>query len=427
MTKKNEGAFEFSQAVTEPCGSVLFSKHLELINRSRLADFAGYLMPLWFSSISAEHKAVRETAGLFDCTHMGVLEVSGDDAGEFLNVIATNDVTKLIDGKAQYSYILDAAGNVLDDIIIYRINDKKFMVVVNASNEPKIKAYIQAVLDAQVVINIKNPGKAINMKPVVRNLRDPSCGAEQRVDIALQGPVSVDIISELIEKAVVKKFRELKPFTFIETKIKDIDVILSRTGYTGAKNSYEIYVHPDNAGEIWDMILTSGKDTGVLPCGLGSRDSLRIEAGLPLYGHELAGEFNINPFEAGYGWAVKLEKKFFIGQDAMREKAAGQSMKVVRIALPGEKGVRPARQNDGVLNSKGECAGWVLSCAKASEKQYSLCYVKIDEMNEGDKANVYYLARSKGQVENGKKEKVQPGDILKANIDGEVVKRFERF
>ena len=346
----------------------------------------------------------------------------------FLNLISTNDVSRLESGTAQYSYIIDAAGNVLDDIIIYRREKEKFMVVVNAANEPKIKAYIKGLLAGEVVIDADEPNRKLEYKPAVRDMRDTKAGSDCRVDIAVQGPASVDVVLKLVKNEKDKEaIRNLKSFKFIETTVDGIDCIISRTGYTGAKVGFEFYVHPDKAGRIWDMVLDAGGKFGVLPCGLGSRDSLRIEAGLPLYGHELDGQFGISPFEAGYGWAVKLQKGFFIGKAAMQQRAENYHKEVARIELPGEKGVRPVRQNDAVLNSDGLCIGWVLSCAKVGEKQIALAYVGRDSVKEGTIVGVYYIARSSGQVQNGRKENVGRSERLKADIIGKGLSRFARF
>jgi glycine hydroxymethyltransferase len=422
------GTFLFEQKQTEAVESALYQKHITLTNKSHIAAFAGFLMPLWYSSISREHNAVRKAAGIFDCTHMGVLEVAGIQAEQFLNAVTSNDVAKLEPGAAQYSYIIDAAGNVLDDIIIYRGEKEKFMVVVNAANEPKIKAYIAGLLADNVVIDADEPNRKLAYKPAVRDMRDTGSGGDCRVDIALQGPASEDVILELVKSEKDKEaIRNLKSFKFIETTVDGIDCIISRTGYTGAKVGFEFYVHPNKAGQIWDMILNAGKQFGLLPCGLGSRDSLRIEAGLPLYGHELDGQFGISPFEAGYGWAVKLQKGFFIGKASMQKRAENYHKEVVRIELPGEKGVRPVRQNDAVLNSDGVCIGSVLSCAKVGEKQIALIFVGRDNIKEGTDLGIYYLARSSAQVQNGRRESVDRLERLKADIVGKGLSRFARF
>jgi glycine cleavage system aminomethyltransferase T len=259
---------------------------------------------------------------------------------------------------------------------------------------------------------------------VVRDMKDtnsPGAPGDCRVDIALQGPESVNVLSKL-DKSAGQKAGGLKSFTFFEANVSGIDCIISRTGYTGAKVCFELFVHPDSAAKLWNLLLQAG----AIPCGLGARDSLRVEAGLPLYGHELDGQYNISPFEAGYGWAVKLEKEFFIGKTAIEKNAKNNSMKVARIELSGEKGVRPIRQNDGVVID-GQCIGWVLSSATAGNRQIGLVYVEKEKINEGDSTGVYYLARSESQKSKGKKEKVERGERIEAEITGKVLSRFEKF
>ncbi len=164
-----------------------------------------------------------------------------------------------------------------------------------------------------------------------------------------------------------------------------------------------------------------------MPCGIGARDSLRIEAGFPLYGHELAGPFNISPFQAGYSFAVKLDKEFFIGKAAMQEEAERYNMVVVRIELPGAKGIRPVRGSDAVLDDGGDCVGWVLSCAKVSDKQIALALVSRDVIKEGETIGVYYLARNESQVRKGRKQEVKKGQNVQADITGVTLRRFEKF
>lgn len=425
---KLSGEFVFEPPDTVPVGSVLYEQHLKLVDKSHIAAFAGFLMPLWYSSIGAEHKAARQAAGVFDCTHMGVLEVAGREAAGFLNSVTTNDIGNLTVGGARYSYILDATGNVLDDIIIYKRAEDKFMVVVNAANGPKIKAYFEGLINDEVVIDADKPSRKLGYKPAIRDMRDCKTEADCRVDIALQGPASIDVLFALIRDEQTRGLIEiLKPFKLIEASIEGIDVIISRTGYTGAKIGFELFAHPEAAAQLWDMILQKGGSLGLMPCGLGARDSLRIEAGLPLYGHELAGQFGISPFEAGYGWAVKLEKGFFIGKAAMEQRAKAYDMKVARIELPGTRGIRPVRRNDGVLNGRGNCVGWVLSCAKAGEKQFALCFVSKEAVKENEPVGVYYLARSRSQIQKGRKQSVQKGESLDADIVGMVVSRFAKF
>jgi glycine cleavage system T protein len=421
------GAFVFEQRAVEPGPSVLYDEHLKRTSKSRICAFAGYLMPLWYSSIAEEHRAVRERAGLFDCTHMGVLEVSGDDAAAFLQTTTTNDVAGLPVGRARYGCILDAAGNVLDDIIAYRRDVNNFMVVVNAANESKIRFYLYELVKGTVVTDADQPTRRLPYRPAIWDMRDPNRPADRRVDIALQGPASVDTLAKLAEDAaVVRRISELKSFAFLEERLAGIDCLVCRTGYTGSRVGFELFADPEQMPRLWNRILEAGGPLGVLPCGLGARDSLRIEAGLPLYGHELNGKFNISPIEAGYGWAVKLEKDFFIGRTAMQRVAQTHEMEVARLELPATRGVRPVRQDDAVLDA-GVCVGWVLSAAKVDERQYALAYVDRRAAREGKELGIYYLARSPSQVEQGRRQAVEKGRKLAADLAGTVVSRFAKF
>jgi glycine cleavage system T protein len=419
--KPKEGAFVFEPASSSPAESALYNEHLKLTDKSHIAEFAGYLMPLWYSSIAEEHSAVRQRAGLFDCTHMGSLEVAGPNAESFLDAVTTNNVRTLQVGSAQYSYLLDAAGNCLDDIIIYRREKEKFMVVVNASNEPKAKAYLAALQAGKAKIDIAKPDRKITTAPV-RDMRDTKTGPDCRVDIAVQGPASPDILCKLADASVGQQIKNLKSFTLCQAKLGNIDCIISRTGYTGAKVCFELFVHPKDAAALWQKLIAAGAQ----PCGLGSRDSLRVEAGLPLYGHELDGPYNISPFEAGYGWAVKLDKEFFIGKSAMEKISKTYTMKVARVELSGEKGVRPVRQNDAVIIS-GACAGWVLSSATAGSMQIALVYIDKNKAVEGSTVEVYYLARSESQISKGRKQTVKYGEKIDGDITGKIASRFEKF
>lgn len=422
------GEFVFEAVEADPLPSVLYDEHVKLTSKSRIAAFAGYLMPLWYSSIAEEHRAVRERAGLFDCTHMGVLEVSGEEAAGFLDVVSTNEVPGLKVSRARYSYVLDAAGNVLDDIIIYRRGEDNFMVVVNAANEPKIQSYFRGLLAGRVVIEAGRADRKLGLHPTIRDMRTGDRSADRRVDIALQGPVTIDTLAKLADDAsLVGRIAESKSFALVQGQLAGIDSLICRTGYTGASIGVELFVDPEHAPALWNRILEAGKPLGVLPCGLGARDSLRIEAGLPLYGHELGGEFRISPFAAGYGWAVKLGKEFFIGKAAMARVAATYDMEVVRLELPGTRGIRPVRPHDAILGEDGLCVGWVLSAAKAEEKQYALAYVNRAAAREGQALGVYYLARSASQVEQGRKQAVEKGQERKTDVAGTVVSRFAKY
>jgi len=411
-----------------PSRTALYSQHIRLTDKSHVVSFAGYLMPLWYSSIACEHTAVRDAAGIFDCTHMGVLQISGAGAAEFINQLTTNSVMSLGVMHAQYSFILDTSGNVLDDVIVYRKGGDNFILVVNAANNNKIKNWINALLDDEVCIDPEHTGRKICGRPKVQDLRATDCEHDCKVNIALQGPKSMEVLLALVQdKKTRSEITSLAPFRFMETDIVDTECLVSRTGYTGAKIGFELFVHSEKASQLWETTLQTGRPLGLLPCGLGSRDSLRIEAGLPLYGHELGGKFGISPFEAGYGWAVKLEKEFFIGKAAMERISRKYDMKVTRVILPGTKGTRPVRQDDGVLDEYGRCVGWVLSCAMIGEKQIALVYVGRESLAVNDAVGIYYLARSSGQVQQGGKQSIEKGELLAPDLLGKVVSRFAKF
>jgi glycine cleavage system T protein len=422
------GEFVFEQRAAEPVPSALYDEHVKLAGKAHITGFAGYLMPLWYSSIAEEHRAVRERAGLFDCTHMGVLEVSGADAAGFLDVVTTNRIADMKASRAKYGYVLDAAGNVLDDIIVYRRGADKFMVVVNAANEPKIQFYLHDLLEGRVILDAADPGRKLQYHPNIWDMRDPNRTADRRVDLALQGPASNDVVAKLADSsAAAERVTALKSFELVEERLAGMDCLICRTGYTGSKTGFEMFVDPEEAPRLWNAVLEKGGPLGVRPCGLGSRDSLRIEAGLPLYGHELDGKSNISPFEAGYGWAVKLDKDFFIGKARMQHVADTYTMEVARMELPGARGVRPIRSDDPVLDERGVCIGWVLSSATVKETQHALAYVDRAAAGEGSRLGVYYLARSQSQIEQGRRRTVNKGEQLRADLAGVVASRFAKF
>ena len=386
----------------------LYEEHVRL--GARLVPFAGYEMPIWYSSIGEEHLTVRTAAGLFDLAHMGVLEVSGPGACRFLDVVTTNYVSALDTGKAQYSYLLDAAGHVLDDILIYRRGDERYMLVVNASNAEKVLAWLNAVAARAVVIDLELPQREVDATPLIRDLRDPAAGDERRVDIAVQGPRSLDVLRAAIgEGDLAERIARLGKFAFVEGEIAGIPSLVSRTGYTGERIGYEIYVSPDRAVELWRLLLAVGAEHGLKPIGLGARDSLRTEAGFPLYGHELAGEHDISPMGAGYGGFVKLHKPFFVGRRALIEREGKRRMAVVRYRMDG-RGGRVIRSGDPVVNRRGEYIGRVTSGTAIEGVQFGLAYVDRGAAETGTPIAIFPLsAAPRGRPEKAKAE-LGPGD-----------------
>jgi glycine hydroxymethyltransferase len=345
--------------------SCLYEEHQRLTRH--LVPFAGWEMPVRYTSVSEEHLATRTTAALFDVSHMGVMGVSGPNATSFLDVVTANYVRWLGDGQSHYSYLFDPDGNVIDDIMVYRLRPDDYIVIVNAANWDKDWDWLNAVNRDEVILDREEPLKSIEGPAVLKNLKDPAWGSEQKVDIALQGPNSRSILLRLADNTQTGRSLQLLPRTaLMDARIAGQEVIIARTGYTGEDVGYEILVHPDQAPRLWNAILETGADLGVKPAGLAARDSTRTEAGLPLYGHELAGAYNIDPAESGFASYVKLHKPFFVGREAYIDKLRASSMTVIRFRM-NEKGVRPAREGDPVVNRRGRCIGWVTSCVADGE------------------------------------------------------------
>ena len=299
---------------------------------------------------------------------MGVFDISGPYAVELLNLLTTNDVTTLSVGQSHYTYLLLPDGQVVDDLMIYRTGDDTFLMVVNASNNDKDWAWINAVNDGKVLIDPKRPYARIQHPARIRNLRDPQHGKDGRVDIALQGPRSTDILIALAvaDSDFSRRIRALPWAGVMTANVGGFDLIISRTGYTGERVAYELFVHPDRSVDLWNALIAVGDSAGLKPCGLAARDSTRTEAGLPLYGHELAGNNDLNPADAAFGSYVKLWKPFFVGREAFLAHEATRDSVVVRFRM-NEKGVRRPENGDPILDRRGKVVGEVTSCAIDSE------------------------------------------------------------
>ena len=360
-------AFQWEEA--EPEGlrrTPLFALHKKL--GAKMVPFAGWEMPVWYSSVLEEHLAVRQAAGLFDVTHMGVYQVEGPDAAAFLDSVCANDTGKLKVGEAAYTHFLDPDANVIDDLYVYRYEPDKYLVVVNAANDDKDWAWLNAVKAGTVRVDEARPwARAFGRGAVLRNLRDPKEGADMRVDLALQGPRSRDVLLALgVDTATEHRIRRMKRNHVIRATVGGFDLIISRTGYTGEKMGFELFVHPDRAAELFEALLQVGEPFGLKPCGLGARDSLRTEAGLPLYGHEMGGPLNLGVGEAGFARFVKTYKPWFIGREAFLRREAERQQEIVRFRFT-EKHVRMAHLGDPVLDKRGKVVGVVTSCAIDSE------------------------------------------------------------
>ena len=347
----------------EPKSTPVTALHKEL--GAKMAPFAGYEMPLWYSTVKAEHAAVRTAAGIFDVTHMGVFDATGAGAAAFLDAVTTNDVYSLAVGESHYTYLLDVDGVPLDDLMIYRVAEEHYLIVVNASNNDKNWAWLNAVKNGEVAIDRANPERRVagTDRLVLRDLRAESSGADRRVDVALQGPNSKTALLSLGASDADKKKINALPWAGVTTAtVGEYNLIISRTGYTGERVAFELFVHPDQAAALFRDLIAAG----VTPAGLAARDSLRTEAGLPLYGHELGGEHGLNPADAGFSSYVKLSKPFFVGKLAFAQHEQTRASQVVRFRL-NTLGARPPHPGDIVMDANGKLVGFVTSCSIDSE------------------------------------------------------------
>jgi glycine hydroxymethyltransferase len=375
--------FEWTEPTDAPIKTTsLHALHKDIL-KAKMVPFAGYDMPVWYTSVSEEHAAVRNGAGLFDVTHMGVWEVSGPASAGFLNSVTVNDISTLEPGDAHYNYLLDVDGTPFDDIYVYRLEPEKFMIVVNASNNDKDWAWVNAVHDGKVMVDPARPGTRLLEHPehvLLRDLRDPASGKDRRVDVALQGPKSRDILLSLHgSEADKNKIKALQWSTVTRVNLGGHDLIVSRTGYTGERTAFELFIHPDEAPALFSTLIESGAQA----CGLAARDSTRTEAGLPLYEHELGGPLALTPGDAGFASYVKLWKPFFIGKQAYVAREAKRDAVVTRFRLD-NKGVRPPQNGDPVVDRRGRVVGIVTSCSIDSEGfQTGQAYLKEEFAAEG--------------------------------------------
>jgi aminomethyltransferase len=280
----------------------LYDCHLK--EDGSIVPFAGYLLPVQYpTGIIAEHLAVRNAAGLFDVSHMGEIIFEGEDALKYLNYLLTNDFTTMHDGQVRYSVMCYDTGGCVDDVLVYRYHQNKYLVVVNASNRLKDFEWMTQHRFGNV------------------SVEDISDSIAQ---IAIQGPLSKDIMLKLVPETSLPD----KYYHFLyNIDIKGINAIISQTGYTG-EFGYEIYIPNADAPKLWDLLLETGKGEGLIPCGLGARDTLRLEAAMPLYGHEM--DENITPLETDLNFGVKMSKDDFIGKKAIQEKG---EPKIERVGL----------------------------------------------------------------------------------------------
>lgn len=403
--------------------TALNATHREL--GAKMVPFAGWDMPVWYTSVMEEHLATRNAAGLFDVSHMGVYQVEGPQAAAFLDSVVTNDVSALAVGESHYTQFLDPDGGVIDDTMVYRRRPDMYLVVVNASNDDKDWAWLNAVKDGTVRVDNARPwSKAFGRGCRLRNLRSPEEGADQRVDIALQGPKSRDILLALgCEAETAGRLRRLPWAGVMEGVFGGFDLVVSRTGYTGERVAYELFIHPEKSVELWKALLRAGTPLGMKPVGLGARDSLRTEAGLPLYGHEMAGPHGLGVGHAGFGSYCKTHKPWFIGRQAFLEQEAARDGEVVRFRFDA-KGVRMAHAGDPIVDGRGTVIGYVTSCA-VDRDGYLLgqAYLQHKATREGTPIGVYQGASAE-PVKPVKR--LRPGDRTPVPTPAKVLSRFPR-
>ncbi|MBC7221810.1 serine hydroxymethyltransferase [Candidatus Bipolaricaulota bacterium] len=380
---------------------------------ARMAPFAGYEMPLWYSSALEEHQAVRKHAGLFDLGHMGIFEVSGRYAESFLNLVTTNYAGWLHPGQSQYGFLLDPEGQVIDDLIVYRAAKDRFILIVNAANELKDWDWLCAVNEGRALLDPKRPWVEPDGPVVLRNLKEEADGL---VDLALQGPASRDILLSLLPKRARSMLLALRRTEFCELSVLGVPLLCARTGYTGEALGYELLVPKSEAQKVWEALLSAGKAKGLVPCGLAARDSLRTEAGLPLYGHELAGPHNILPHEAGFAPYVKLHKAFFVGREAYLEALSHWKREVVRFFV--EPGQRPIRAGATVVDRTGTVVGTVTSCVVLDGGQVGMALVPRELAKVDTPLGFVVSPGSGGEVREGAR--------LPLIVWGKVVPRFLR-
>lgn len=332
--------------------------HVEL--GAKIAPFAGFEMPIQYEGIIAEHKKVREAVGVFDVSHMGEFKVSGRDALNFLQKLTVNDVSKLTPGRAQYSAMCYEDGGIVDDLLVYNFGDY-YMVVVNASNIEKDFDWMQKHIEGDVKLE---------------NISD------ETALLAVQGPKSLLTLQKLTDVDL----SQIKYYHFVRGKLADVDMVISRTGYTG-ELGFELYfdAKPELCRKVWNAVMDAGKEFGISPVGLGARDTLRTEMGYMLYGNDI--DQTTNPLEAGLEWIVKFDKGDFIGKESLlRIKSEGLKRKLVGFVLDDKV---PPRHGYEIFKN-GEKIGYVTSgtFSPTLEKGIGLGYVDVKFSNPGEKINI---------------------------------------
>ncbi|MDD4760804.1 MAG: glycine cleavage system aminomethyltransferase GcvT [Bacteroidaceae bacterium] len=323
----------------------LYQKHVAL--GAQMSPFGGFIMPIQYSGIREEHLAVRHHCGVFDVSHMGEVEISGPDAQRYVQHIFTNDVAQAPAGKILYGMMLYPTGGTVDDLLVYCEGDNRYFLVINASNIEKDVEWMKSQMAG---FNIKLDHQSENYG-----------------ELAIQGPEAESVMEEVLGLSC----KELEFYTFKSICIDNESLIISRTGYTG-EDGFEIYGSPHYINQAWDALMKSGR---ALPCGLGCRDTLRFEVGLPLYGDELSAD--VSPIEAGLSIFVKTDKEDFIGREAIiNQKANGVTKKLVGLALAEDDKAIPRHGYE--VEAEGKKIGYVTTGYRTIMTDKSVCFALID-------------------------------------------------
>ena len=343
--------------------TALYDKHVSL--GAKIVPFAGFEMPVQYSGVTEEHFAVREKAGLFDVSHMGQFFIEGAGAKDLLQFVTTNNVDVLENGKAQYSCLPNEDGGIVDDLIVYKMADEKYFVVVNASNIDKDWDHISKynTFGAQMT----NASDEMSL-------------------LAVQGPKATEILQKLTET----NLSEIPYYNFTVGSVAGVnDVIISNTGYTGS-GGFEIYFKNESAEKLWDAIIEAGAEEGIIPCGLAARDTLRLEKGFCLYGMDI--DDTTSPIEAGLGWITKFDKDFVSKDIFAKQKEVGVSRKLVGFELT-DKGV--PRHDYPVVDAEGNVIGKVTSGTQSPMKKIGLGIAYVDKPHFKLGTEIFIQVRNK--------------------------------
>lgn len=328
---------------------------------AKIVDFAGFQMPIQYSSMIEEHKAVRKSVGVFDVSHMGEIFIRGEKALDFVQKITVNNAAKLTVGKVQYSAMCYEDGGIVDDLLVYKIADDEFMLVVNGANKEKDFKWMNKNNDFSVSVDDESDEYSL---------------------LAVQGPNSKKVLEKICDKEI-----DLEFYTYFKANVAGVDMILSRTGYTG-ELGYELYFKGDEAvaKKVWDALFEAGKEFDIQPVGLGARDSLRLEMGFCLYGNDI--DQSTNTIEAGLRWITKFKKESdFIGRDALL-KVKEEGIKRRLVPIIAEKRAFPRKGYEITIDGKtiGEVTSGTVS--PILEKPIAMAYVDKNYIEEGTKLNI---------------------------------------